>query len=182
MDTVAQQPTLQTRRFCLRPVRLSDLTRIEHYARDLRVASSTARIPHPLPPGLIAGFIERAMSPVREEDVWVMDGSGHSEGRQEGDEVMGVISLVRLDRNQAEVGYWVAPPFWNTHVASDAVQSLVAGNPLGNDAMFASVFHDNPASAKVVINAGFAYLGDAETFCLARDAVVPTWTYSLKLR
>jgi len=182
MHVLTQQPTLDTPRFSLRPVRMSDLTRIEHYAADVRVAASTARIPHPLPPGVIAGFIERAMAPAREEEVWVMDGSTHPDGPQHGDEVMGVISLIRLDRNQAEVGYWVAPPFWNTHVASDAVQALVTGNPLGNDAIFASVFHDNPASAKVVINAGFAYLGDAETFCLARGATVPTWTYSLMLR
>lgn len=177
MVALTEQVTLYTTRFSLRPVRLSDLTRIEHYASDVRLASSTPRIPHPLPPGLIAGYIERATQAEREEDVWVMDG-----GDRDGGEVMGVISLMRLDRNQSEVSYWVAPPFWNTHVASDAVQALVAGNPLDNDAMFASVFHDNPASAKVLINTGFAYLGDAETFCLARGATVPTWTYSLKLR
>ncbi|WP_299030445.1 GNAT family protein [uncultured Sulfitobacter sp.] len=176
MDTLTNQPTLTTARFVLRPVRMSDLTRIEHYAADSRLAMHTPRLPHPLPPGLIAGFIERAMAPIREEDVWVMDG-----GTDNGDEVMGVISLTRLDRNQSEIGYWVAPPFWNTHIASDAVQAIVTGNPLGNDAMFASVFHDNPASAKVLTNTGFAYLGDAETFCLARNATVPTWTYSKKL-
>ncbi len=177
MEILTSQPSLSTPRFDLRPVRMSDLTLIEHYAGDSRLAKLTPRLPHPLPPGLIAGFIERAMAPERDEDVWVMDGTAHSDG-----EVMGVISLMRLDRNQSEVGYWVARPFWNTHLASDAVQALVAGNPLENDTMFASVFHDNPASAKVLINAGFAYLGDAETFCLARDATVPTWTYSLKLR
>lgn len=177
METPTKQVTLHTERFAIRPVRMSDLTRIEHYATDIRLAHSTPRIPHPLPPGLIQGFIERAMGSDRDEDVWVMDSSD-----TEGGEVMGIISLMRLDRNQSEIGYWVAPPFWNTHVASDAVQAVVAGNPLGNDTMFASVFHDNPASAKVLMNAGFAYLGDAETFCLARNATVPTWTYSLKLR
>ncbi len=177
MDTAIQQPTLYTDRFALRPVRMSDLTRIEHYAADIRLAAHTTRIPHPLPPGLIAGFIERAMRADREEDVWVMDGGDHI-----GTEVMGVISLMRLDRNQSEVGYWVAPPFWGTHVASDAVQALVQGNPQGHSTMFASVFHDNPASARVLINAGFQYLGDAETFCLARNASVPTWTYSRRLR
>lgn len=177
MELLIHQPTLHTPRFDLRPVRMSDLTLIEHYASDSRLAMHTPRLPHPLPPGLIAGFIERAMVPERDEDVWVMDGAAHNDG-----EVMGVLSLMRLDRNQSEIGYWVAPPFWNTHLASDAVQAIVAGNPLGNDTMFASVFHDNPASAKVLTNAGFAYLGDAETFCLARGATVPTWTYSLKLR
>ena len=33
-----------------------------------------------------------------------------------------------------------------------------------NDTMFATVFQDNPASARVLTNAGFVYLGDAETY------------------
>ncbi len=47
--------------------------------------------------------------------------------------------------------------------------------------MFASVFQDNLASARVLTHCGFAYLGDAESFSVARDATVPTWTYSRKL-
>jgi len=175
------QATLHSARFALRPVRMSDLSQIEHYTSDVQLAVRTASIPHPLPPGLIAAFIERATAPAREEDVWVMDGSANA-GAQAGAEVMGVISLMRLCRNQAEVGYWVAPPFWGQRVATDAVATLVAGNPLGNDTIFATAFQDNPASAKVVLNAGFTYLGEAETFCTARGATVPTWTYSLKLR
>ena len=61
MVTLTQQVTLQTTRFLLRPVRKSDLTRIEHYASDIRLAASTPRFPHPLPPGLIEGYIDRAM-------------------------------------------------------------------------------------------------------------------------
>lgn len=176
MEPIVNQPVIETDRFDLRPTRRSDQGLIEMYASDPRVAMTTASIPHPLPPGTVEAFVTRAMAEPREEDVWVMDGtkSGSSE-------VMGVISLTRLDRNQSEVGYWVAPAFWNTHLASDAVLALVQANPLKNDAMFASVFHDNPASAKVLTNAGFVYLGDAEIYCLARDAAVPTWTYSRKL-
>ena len=46
--------------------------------------------------------------------------------------------------------------------------------------MFASVFQDNPASARVLTHCGFKYLGDAESFCVGRDKTVPTWTYSHK--
>ncbi len=175
-ETISNQPVIETARFDLRPLRKSDLGLVEMYAGDARVAMATPTIPHPLPPGTIEAFITRSMAEPRDEDVWVMDGlkSGWPE-------VMGLISLSRMDRNQSEVGYWVAPAFWNTHLASDAVQALVDANPLNNEAMFASVYHDNPASAKVLINAGFVYLGDAETYCLARDAAVPTWTYSRKL-
>lgn len=176
MQTIINQPVIETARFDLRPLRLSDQGLIEMYAGDPRVANTTSSIPHPLPPGTIEAFINRAMTEPREEDVWVMDGL-----KSGGAEVMGVISLTRLDRNQSEVGYWVAPAFWNTHLASEAVQALVDANPLGNDAMFGSVYHDNPASARVLTNAGFIYLGDAETYCLARSTTVPTWTYSRAL-
>ena len=92
-----------------------------------------------------------------------------------------MIGLKRMDRNQSEVGYWVAPPFWNTGLASDALQALIDANPLGNETIFASVFQDNPASARVLTHCGFKYLGDAESFSVARNASVPTWTYSRKL-
>jgi RimJ/RimL family protein N-acetyltransferase len=79
------------------------------------------------------------------------------------------------------VVYWIAPAFWNTGLASDAVEALVGANPMSNANMFASVFQDNPASAKVLTHCGFEYLGDAESFCVARDTTVPTWTYTHKL-
>ncbi len=176
IEPISTQPVIETPRFDLRPLRRSDQGLVEMYASDARVAMTTPTIPHPLPPGTIEAFIARSIVEPRDEDVWVMDGT-----KSEWPEVMGLISLSRLDRKQAEVGYWVAPAFWNTHLASDAVQALVDANPLDNCAMFAAVYHDNPASAKVLTNAGFVYLGDAETYCLARDAAVPTWTYSRKL-
>ena len=101
-------------------------------------------------------------------------------------EVLGVISLKRMDegkfnRDQSEIGYWVAPAFWNTGFASEAVRALVMANPQGNRTIFAEVFQDNPGSARVLTNAGFQYLGDAETFSVARNSRVPTWTYIRKL-
>ncbi len=47
--------------------------------------------------------------------------------------------------------------------------------------MFAEAFQDNPQSARVLTNAGFQYLGDAESFSVARNARVPTWTYVKRL-
>ena len=176
MQPITTQPVIETDRFDLRPLRPSDLGLIEMYASDPRVAMTTPTIPHPLPPGTIDALITRSMAQPRDEDIWAMDGT-----KSGWPEVMGLISLTRLDRNQSEIGYWVAPGFWNTHLASDAVQALVTTNPQTNNTMFAAVYHDNPASAKVLTNAGFVYLGDAETYCLARDAAVPTWTYSRKL-
>ena len=176
LEQIVDQPTIETERFDLRPLRRSDQGLIELYAGDERVAQMTTSIPHPLPPGLTEAFIARAMAEDRDEDIWAMDAT-----RSGGGEVMGLISLERMDRNQSEVGYWVAPAYWNTGLASEAVEALVNANPLNNQTMFASVFQDNPASARVLTHCGFEYLGDAESFSVARDKPVPTWTYSRKL-
>ena len=172
----ARLPVIDTDRFALRPVRVSDAGLLGHYAADRRVAEMTTTIPHPLPPGAAEQFLVRAMAPDSEEHVWVMDGAASGLG-----EFLGVISLQQMDRGQSEIGYWIAPAMWNTGLASDAVRALVEANPLGNTTIFAAVFQDNPRSARVLTNAGFAYLGDAEAFSVARNTLVPTWTYLKKL-
>lgn len=169
-------PQIATTRFVLRPVRKSDAGLFAMYAGDRRVAEATQGIPHPLPPGAAEAFVARAMAAGAEEDIWVMDGTASGLA-----EVLGVISLKAMDRGQSEVAFWVAPAFWNLGIASEAVQALVAANPQGSKTLFAEAFQDNPRSARVLTNAGFQYLGDAESFSVARNARVPTWTYMRKL-
>lgn len=174
-ETVAQQMTIPADRFVMRPIQTSDVGLIEMYAGDVRVARGSRAIPHPMPPGAVAALITRANAPDRDEDVWVMDGSasGHAEA-------IGVISLNRMDRAQSEVFFWVAPAFWNTGFASEALRKLIEVNPHSTKRFFAEMFQDNPRSARVMTNCGFDYLGDAEAFSVARGATVPTWTYTLK--
>lgn len=171
----ADQPVIEAGRFTLRPPSEGDIGMLTLYTGDRRVARGTRSVPHPLPPGLVEAYVARALAPEREEDVWVLDGG------EKGHEVLGVISLRRMDRNQSQLGYWVAPALWNTGLASEAVGAMVAANPLGNQTLFAEVFQDNPASARVLTNAGFAYIGEAEAHSVARGANVATWTYIRKM-
>ncbi len=168
----AALPVLTTPRLVLRPLQAADEGLLEFYTSDARVAEGTRSIPHPLPPGATAQFIARALSDKREEDVWVMDGAGHDKAS-----VLGLISLKPLDRQQSQIGYWVAPAFWNAGYASEAVACIIKTNPHKARTLFAEVFQDNAASAHVLTNAGFDYLGDAEAYSVARRANVPTWTY-----
>jgi RimJ/RimL family protein N-acetyltransferase len=168
----ADQPVIPTERLVLRPLQKSDTALLALYAGDKRVAEGTRSIPHPLPPGATEAFVARAMSDKRDEDVWIMDGS-----RTGSAEVVGQISLKPLDRGQSQIGYWVAPAFWNAGYASEALRAIIRANPHGSRTLFAEVFQDNAASAHVLTNAGFDYLGEAETYSVARRATVPTWTY-----
>ncbi|OYX44316.1 MAG: GNAT family N-acetyltransferase [Rhodobacterales bacterium 32-67-9] len=175
-EPIVVQPALAAERFALRPLRRSDAGLIAMYTADRRLAEGTRTIPHPLPPGATEAFIARALAEKRDEDVWVMDGSerGHAE-------VLGLVCLTRMERDQSEIKYWVAPAFWNTGYASEAVAAIVAANPHKSRTLFAEVFQDNPGSARVLTNTGFDYLGDAEAYSVARDATVPTWTYLRKM-
>lgn len=187
--TIVSQPVIEAGRFILRPLRRSDAGLISLYTADKRLAEGTRSIPHPLPPGATEAFIARALAENRVEDVWALDGSGHGVrgetlGASPGAglaEVLGVVSLTRLEPGSSEVGFWVAPGFWNTGFASEAVAALIAVNPHQSRTLMAEVFQDNPGSARVLTHNGFEYLGDAESWSVARGARVPTWTYVKKL-
>ena len=176
-ETIVEQAVVETPRLTLRPVRASDEGLLALYAGDARVAQSTRSIPHPLPPGASEAFIRRAQSAERSEDVWVLDAVkvGLSE-------LLGVIALTRLNDQRSEIAYWVAPAFWNTGFATEAVNGLLQANPQNVRTVFAEVFQSNPVSARVLTNAGFDYLGDAEAFSVAQGRTVPTWTYLNRIR
>lgn len=169
------QMVIGAERFTLRPVRKSDAGLMTLYAGDERVARMTTDIPHPLPPGASEMFLDRVMAADSEELVWAIDASAHGQG-----ELLGLISLTHVTDTQSEVGYWVAPQFWNSGLASAALNALVQANPCGDTSLVASVFQDNPASARVVTQAGFSLIGESETFSVARNALVPTWDYLLQ--
>ena len=177
LDTIVRQPLIPAERFVLRPIRKSDAGLIALYTADRRVAEATRSIPHPLPPGATEAFVAQSMAEGRSKDIWVLDGSEQGLA-----EVLGLIGLKSLDRGQSQIDYWVAPAFWNTGFASEAVRVLVEANPQQACTLFAEVFQDNPVSARVLTNCGFEYLGDAETFSVARDAPVLTWTYLKKMK
>lgn len=171
-DIRADQPILTSPRMILRPLQPSDAALLALYTGDKRVAEGTRSIPHPLPPGATEQFIARVTAPEREEDVWVLDGS-----MADASSVLGLLSLKPLDRQQSQIGFWVAPAFWNAGFASEAVRCVIENNPHKARTLFAEVFQDNTASAHVLTNAGFDYLGDAEAYSVARRTTVPTWTY-----
>ena len=175
-EEITVQQTITAERVVLRPMRKADAGLIAMYAGDERVARGLRSLPHPLPPGAVEAMIARAADTDRTEDIWVIDGSAHDHA-----EALGLISLERMDRNQSEVFFWIAPAFWNTGLASEALRALIAANPHQSERLFAEAFQDNPGSARVLTNCGFDYLGDAEAFSIARGANVPTWTYTRKI-
>ena len=176
MKTLHRQQVISAKRFNLRPIQKSDEGALAQHFSDIRVAGMTREIAHPLPPGSVEALIERSMSDDHPEDIWVMDGCATGMG-----EVLGAVGLERMDRDQCEISFWVAPGLWGAGIASEAIRAVLDANPMACRTIFASVFQDNSAPARVLTNFGFKYIGDAEYFSVARGAQVPTWTYARKM-
>lgn len=170
------QAIIPFKNYCLRPLRTSDAGLIAMYAGDERVARMTPNIPHPLPEGAAKGWIEHALLQDRKKHIWAIDGTPHGQ-----DEVLGLMSLGEVTEDQAVVEYWIAPVLWNSGIASAALEALIVNNPLNSNSLVASVFQDNPASARVITNAGFSLIGESEVFSVARNGFIGTWDYVKRL-
>ncbi len=79
-------------------------------------------------------------------------------------EAIGSIGLMPgqdVHRYTAEMGYWLAEPFWGKGIMTQAVKSLAdyAINDLKMHRIYAEPYTTNPASARVLEKAGFLYEG-----------------------
>lgn len=75
-------------------------------------------------------------------------------------EVVGGIGIsVQTDiyRKNAELGYWLAEPFWGRGIISRVIPMIVKEgfNTLDITRIFAKPFHINPASHRVLVKSGF---------------------------
>ena len=165
--------TIESERLTLRRPRLSDAGPITLYVGDKRVAETLTSVPHPYPPGAAEAFINRCLSDVSREHVWVMDAL-----KIDGPEFIGAISLKTKDGGH-ELGYWVGPPFWNTGYASEAAAAVVGMAKAAGASVTAEIVEANEASAHVLLNAGFREEGRAEVFSVALGAMAPMRCFRL---
>ena len=69
--------------------------------------------------------------------------------------MIGQIGLhIDKENNKAEIGYWIAEPFWGKGLASEANNSILkfGFEELKINKIYATHFINNPASGKVLIN------------------------------
>lgn len=166
------QHVLETERLILRPLRPSDAGPLALYSAAYAVAAKTRSIPHPLPPGVTAAFIERVLSGQEPETVWAIQPRASAS-----EEAIGAIGV----QHDGEVGYWLGEPFWAAGLATEAVTAVVThALQSGFSRLSGEVFQDNLASARVLTKSGFRYLGEGQAFSTARNATVAVWCYELE--
>jgi RimJ/RimL family protein N-acetyltransferase len=145
--------TLHTERLTLRPFTPADATALQQLAGAYEVALNTAMIPHPYPDGAAEQWIASHAEDWKENRI-------HHFAIDDG-QLAGSIALVMKGDAIAEIGYWVGVPFWNRGYASEAAREIVryGFEECGLERIFAGHYGRNPASGKVMANAGMKQEG-----------------------
>jgi len=85
-------------------------------------------------------------------------------------------------KEMPHVGYWIGRPHWNQGYATEAVLGLVEyARWLGIPALQADTFPNNPASSRVLMKAGFHYIGQVGHELPARGGHCELNHYEMKL-
>jgi len=78
--------------------------------------------------------------------------------RNKEEKLIGVVGFDNgIDGHKAEIGYWLAKPYWKKGIMSEAVKKIceIGFNEFGLSRITANVFEQNIGSARVVEKCGF---------------------------
>ena len=140
--------------FTLRPWQKSDLASLIKYANNpLIAANMTDAFPHPYTEVKGIAFLEMvtAILPVR---VWAIEINGEAAGG------IGLHPQQDIMRRNAELGYWLAEPYWGKGIITRAVPQVIElGFKVLPDIerIYARPFGRNKASQRVLEKSGFEY-------------------------
>lgn len=70
-------------------------------------------------------------------------------------------SNIGIGKNDAEIGYWIARPYWNMGICTDALRLVVryCFEVKGAGTLWCDFLEDNPASGRVLEKCGFMESG-----------------------
>ena len=162
-------PLITSNRLLLRPWQDDDAPLLYRYASDPDVGPRAGWAPHQS----VAESLHIIQTVFRNPTTWAII-------RKEDDLLVGAIGYgpscdCHLPAREGEptVGYWIAKPFWNQGLCTEALQLLIAHLRQQNESnennevsaptipsLISGHFIDNPASGRVMEKCGFVPTGD----------------------
>jgi len=164
--------------YAVRDWRPEDATAVARYANNRRIwLNLRDAFPHPYTHRDAEAFIQGVMG-MNPPTVFAI---------AHGDEAIGSIGLVPgrdVHRFTAELGYWLAEPFWGRGIATEAVRIVTAHalEELGMVRVFAEPYTTNPASARVLEKAGFLREGILRAAAFKDGRIMDQYLYAFVVR
>lgn len=150
-------PTLESARLVLRPFRLADAADVQRLAGDRAIADTTLNVPHPYEDGQAELWIETHLPGFAARELATFAVTLPADGQ-----LIGALSL-KISRafDMAELGYWIAQPYWGRGYCTEAVVAAIGFGfeGLGLNRIYANHLARNPASGRVMQKAGMVREG-----------------------
>jgi len=144
----------RTPRLLLRPGWHEDAAALHQAMADQGVVRNLSRAPWPYQLSDAEHFLSLPIDP-RHPRLLVFSRT------QGAPRLVGGCGLAASNDDHAELGYWIARPYWGLGFATEAVSALVrAARAVGHRRLRARHAVDNPASARVLRKIGFRPTGD----------------------
>ena len=149
---------IETKRLRFRPWKEADAGTLFKYASDPDVGVRAGWPPHQ--------SVEESLQVIREvfsnDHIWAL------ELKETGEPIgcMGYYSSgesnIPIGENDAEVGYWIAKPYWNQGLCTEALRAMIdrCFNKQGFQTLWSDFFVDNSASGRVMEKCGFRDTGE----------------------
>ena len=172
---IAQQSSCVTHRFRLRPWESSDVSSLAKYLNNKKIWDNCRdSLPFPYTEADAHSFIDYATSR-QEPGEYCIEINGEAAGN---------ISFMRgtdVERFNAEAGYWLAEPFWNQGIASEALREALRHYLAATDVVriFANVYESNIASMRVLEKVGFRKVGVLRNACFKNGCFVDAHYFEL---
>ncbi|HTI31668.1 MAG TPA: GNAT family N-acetyltransferase [Sphingomonas sp.] len=166
----------RTDRLLLRPGWAEDAPQLHAAIADEAVAYKLARLPWPYSLDDAASYLGRDRAEGEADCLILLRTPGQPT-------LIGGVGIAQRD-GEHELGYWIAPPYWNRGYATEAAEAVIAmaRDSLKLDRLTSGYFEDNPASGRVLAKLGFEVTGQEPRHCLARGRDVPCNTLVKRLR
>jgi RimJ/RimL family protein N-acetyltransferase len=159
----------------IRSWRLEDAPSLAAHANNRNVwLTLRDRMPHPYTLAHAEAYVrDRIEQPHRL--MFCIDVDGEAVGG------IGVHPGDDVNRLTAELGYWLAEPFWGRGIMSAAVAAMVryAFEHQALERIEAYVYASNPASARVLEKCGFTYEGRLRRNVIKDGAMLDSLLYAL---
>lgn len=169
-------PETNIMNFNLRPWQATDIASLVRYANNWQIAKNmTDKFPHPYTEDAGRAFIAFATSekPVR---IFAIDVDGEAVGG------IGIHPQDDIHQMNAELGYWLAEPFWGRGIVSNAIRQMVdfAFATYRINRVFARPFGTNLASQRVLQKNGFALEGRFKNVLLKKGEYFDELVYAIR--
>ena len=160
--------------FMIRKWKAEDALSIARYANNRKIWLNLRDLfPHPYVLKNAEEFISRVMT-TDPLTVFAISDSKEAIGS------IGLMVKEDIHRFTAELGYWLAEPYWGRGIMTRAVRGLCdyGFDKLGLYRIFAEPFTTNTASARVLEKAGFVREGIMRASAVKNNKVLDQYMYS----